>query len=188
MTGIQNNLGGSVPSGYYILCKGGRCLLIASCKTKITNLQSAVFVEEKVRRFEISVDDVARVHVIASSQHLEHEILQMVIGQVLARIYHSVHISLHKFSYDIDIFVVSLGRGLGNIKKLDDVLMVKELQQLDLSHDSLSINQVFKSLWNLLDSNLDLVVVIIGTADDSIGSMTNLFNVFKFIFNAEGSA
>ena len=109
----------------------------------------------------------------------------MVIGQVLARIYHSVHISLHKFSYDIDIFVVSLGRGLGNIKKLDDVLMVKELQQLDLSHDSLSINQVFKSLWNLLDSNLDLVVVIVGTADDSIGSMTDLFNVFKFILNAE---
>ena len=46
----------------------------------------------------------------------------------------------------------------------------------------------YRLLLVALYGYLDLVVVIVGTADDSIGTMTNLFNVFKFILNAEGSA
>ena len=99
-----------------------------------------------------------------------------------------MHISLHQFCNDVDIFVASAGWWLGNIYHLDDVLMVKELQQLDLSHNSLSIDEVLEGLWNLLDGYFDLVFVIIGTAHHTISSMSNLFNVFKFLLNTESCA
>ena len=66
--------------------------------------------------------------------------------------------------------------------------MVKELEQSDLSDNPLCINQVFKSLGYLLNSDLNLVFIVVGTADNSVSAMTNLLDVFKLILDNKGGS
>jgi hypothetical protein len=85
----------------------------------------------------------------------------MVVGQVLPGVDHSVHVCFHQISNDIDVLVASLGRRAGHINQRDDVLMVKEFQKLDLTHNSLCIDKILKGLGHLFDGDLALGGVII---------------------------
>ena len=51
-----------------------------------------------------------------------------------------MHVSLHQLRYDINIFEASHRWWLGYIEHLDDVFMVKEFEQTDLSHDTFRID------------------------------------------------
>ena len=134
------------------------------------------------------MDDVRGVHVVRADQDLEHEVLHMVVGQVLSGVDDSVHVSLHQISDDIDVFVASLGGWPGYFEKVDDVLVVEEFQKLDLSDDTLGVDQVFESLGDLLDGDLDLAFVVIGAANDTVGTVSDLLDIFKFLFDTEGSS
>lgn len=112
----------------------------------------------------------------------------MVIREVLSRIYDSVHIGLHQVCDDVDVFESCLGRGSRNFNQVDDVLVIKEFQKLDLSDDTLCINQVLESLADLLDSNLDFALVIIRAANDTVCSMPDLFDIFKLLFDTESGS
>jgi len=112
----------------------------------------------------------------------------MVIREVLSRIYDSVHIGLHQVCDDVDVFESCLGRGSCNFNQVDDVLVIKEFQKLDLSDDTLCINQVLESLADLLDSNLDFALVIIRAANDTVCSMSDLFDIFKLLFDTESGS
>ena len=131
------------------------------------------------------MDDIGRMHVVTTGQDLEHKILEMIVCQILSRVDDSMHISLHQLKNDVNIFVICWRWRLCHIKQFDDILVVEELEELDLSNDSLGINQVFKSFWHLLDSYFNLVFMIIGTANHSICAMTDLLYIFKFLFNTE---
>ena len=110
----------------------------------------------------------------------------MIIRQVLSRVYDSMHISFHQISNDIDI-LKTCGRGwLLNIDQTNDVLMVKVLQQLNLTHDSLRIYQILKRIRHFLDRYLILWRVIVSWTYYSVCTMSNLFDVFKFILDDEG--
>ena len=61
-----------------------------------------------------------------SSQQLIHEVLGVVISQVLSGVDHSVHVCLHQIRYDVDIFISCLGGGPLHVHQSDDVLMVEE--------------------------------------------------------------
>lgn len=63
----------------------------------------------------------------SSSQQLVHEILAVVVGQVLSRVDDSVHIGLHQVSDDVDVLIPSRSWGLLHVNQFNDVLVIKEL-------------------------------------------------------------
>lgn len=134
------------------------------------------------------MDNVSSVHIVATRQYLEHKVLQMVVCQILSRVDHSVHISLHQFSDDVDILIPShIGR-LGHIKHLDNVLVVKEFEQANLSHNSLGVNKILESFWHFFDRDFAMAYMIVGTANHTVRSMTDLLDVLKFFLDAESRA
>lgn len=134
------------------------------------------------------MDNVGRVHVVAPGEDLEHEVLQVIIREVLSRVDHTVHISLHEFRDDVDVFEIGgLGR-LGHVQNLDDVLVVEELEQTDLTHDTFRINQILKGLRHLFDGHFDAAFVVVCRAHHSVGAMADLLNVLKLLLHTEGGA
>ena len=99
-----------------------------------------------------------------------------------------MHVSLHQLRDDVDVLVVCGSRRLCHIQHLDNVLVVEEFQQADLTHDTLSIDQIFESLWYLFDGNLAVVHVVIGRAHDTIRAVTDLLDVFELLVHAESRA
>ena len=186
MAGVENDLRGTVPSCYDILRKRRRRFLVSSGQTEITDLERAVLVQKQVRGLQISVDDVCRMHVVASGQDLKHEVLEMVISEVLSGVDDPMHVSFHQLRDDVDILVVGWRRWLGDVKNLDDVLVVKEFQQTDLSNDSLGVNQVLESLGHFLDGDLAVGDVVVRAADYTVGTVTNLLDVLKLFVDAKG--
>lgn len=63
---------------------GGR---IGECpgQSKVANEEGAVCIDEEIARLEVAVDDVGSVHVSHSSKQLGSKVLEMGIGQRLAR-------------------------------------------------------------------------------------------------------
>ena len=87
----------------------------------------------------------------------------MVIRQILSRVNYAMHISLHKIRNNVNVFITRRGWRLLYVHETNDVLMVKELfilsnissltQKLNLTDNTLCVNQVFKSLGYFLDRN-----------------------------------
>ena len=65
-------------------------------------------------------------NVQAASQQLIHEILAMIISQILPRVNNSVHISFHEVRNDVNVLVAGHGRRLLHIDEADDILVVEE--------------------------------------------------------------
>jgi len=127
MGSIQNDLGSSVPPGNDVLGEGSGALFVATSKTEVADLEVAVLVKEKVAGLEITMDNVGRVDVETSSEQLVHEVLAVVVCQILTRVNHTVHVRLHQVGDDVNIFVARGSRGLLHVHEADDVLMVEEL-------------------------------------------------------------
>ena len=78
------------------------------------------------------MDNVGRVNVKAASQELIHEILAMVVCQILARVNDSMHISFHKICNDVNIFITNLRWRLLDINKTNDIFVIKEFYERKL--------------------------------------------------------
>ena len=99
-----------------------------------------------------------------------------------------MHVSFHQISDDVDVFIACLSWWPCNLKEIDNIFVVEELQKFDLSYDTFGINQVFKCLWNLLDGDFYFAFVIISTADYTVRAVPNLLYVFKLLFDTECSS
>jgi hypothetical protein len=98
-----------------------------------------------------------------------------------------VHISLHQLRDNIDV-VEAGGRGrLEHINHVDDVVLVEELQQFDLTDDTLSIDEIFKRFTDFLNCNLTPTLVVIGRAYHTVSAVAHLLNVFVLGVDVEGS-
>jgi len=100
------------------------------------------------------VHNVRRMHVVKASQDLVHEVLVVVTLKLLLRVNELVEVSLHKLGDDVHIVIPDFGRRFLNVYELNDILMLEEFQNLNFSKNSLSVNNVFKSLMDSLYSNL----------------------------------
>lgn len=123
---IEYDLGCSVPSSDDVFSESRSGLFVAASETEVTDLEVAVLVEQQVARLEISMDDVRGVDVKAASEQLIHEVLAVVVRQVLSRVDHSVHVCLHQVRNDVDILVACLGWWLLHVYQPNDVLMIEE--------------------------------------------------------------
>lgn len=146
MAGVQDDFRSSVPPGHHVLGEGGSGLLVTSGQTEVTNLEIAVFVEEQVAWLQISVNDVGAVDIEAASEQLVHEVLAVVVSQILSRVNHSVHICLHQVCHDVDILETGWSWRLLDVYESDDVLMVKEFYRCLLERSGLNL---LKSLISL---------------------------------------
>jgi len=84
MARVEDYLRRAIPTRYDVLSQGARVFFITTRKTEIANFQITRLVKQQVARFEISVNNVGRVDVEATTQQLIHKILQMVISKILA--------------------------------------------------------------------------------------------------------
>ena len=82
--------------------------------------------EKKVAGFEITVNDVGRMHEKDAPKDLIDKILNMVVAEILPGIDNPVQVSLHKVSYDVNIGIVGLGLWLEDVQQPDDVIMLKK--------------------------------------------------------------
>ena len=62
----------------------------------------------------------------ASSEELVHEILAMIIRQILPRVDNSMHICFHQVSDDVDIFITGGSWWFLNVNQTNNVLVIKE--------------------------------------------------------------
>jgi len=131
------------------------------------------------------MNDIGRVNVQATSEKLIHEILTMVIFEILSWINDSVHISLHQIGDDVDVIEASWLWWLLHVDQADDIFMIKELQQFDFSDDSLGVDEIFKSLRHFLDCNLSLDGVVESWAYNTISTMSYLLDVLVFVLAQE---
>lgn len=99
-----------------------------------------------------------------------------------------MHVCLHQLSNDVDVLKARPGGWFRNVEDLDDVFMVEELKQLNLSDDTLRVDQVLESLGDFLDCNFDLGIVVKSAAHHTVRSMADLLDVFKFILDEERCA
>lgn len=117
MSGIKDDFRSTVPTGYNVFSETFLDLLlfVTSSKTEITDLKLTTFVKQDVTRLQVSMDNVGRVQVVASAQKLVHEVLHVLVGELLSRVDDSVHVSLHQLSDDVNIFIASLCWGFEDV-------------------------------------------------------------------------
>ena len=111
----------------------------------------------------------------------------MIVCKVLSGVNDAVHISFHELCNDVNILEASLRWWFGYIKYLDNILVVKEFEQSNFSHNSLRIDQVFKSIGYLLNSDFLLRSMVICAANYTVCTVTDLFDVFILIFDPKCS-
>lgn len=102
------------------------------------------------------MDDIGGVHEQQSPQDLVHEVLYMLVTQVLPTVYHPVQVRLHELGDDVDIDVASPRLRLQQVHHIYYVLMLEEFyhhailtQHLDLPHYALGIDQVIECIYDL---------------------------------------
>lgn len=88
-----------------------------------------------------------------------------------------MHVCFHQLCHNIDVFIASGGWWFQHIDQVDDILLVEEFEELDFSNDTLGVNKVFKSLWDLLDRHFRPSLMIVSTADNTISTMADLLDV-----------
>ena len=65
--------------------------------------------QKEIAGFEISMNDVGRVHIEKPFEHLPDKILNMLVWEVLLGVDDSVEVGFHEFSDDVDVFIARSG-------------------------------------------------------------------------------
>lgn len=60
-----------------------------------------------------------------------------------------MQICFHEFGDDVDVVVSGARVGLDEVDQRDDVLVLEEPQELDLSKDTLGIDEIFECVLDL---------------------------------------
>lgn len=66
--------------------------------------------------------------------------------------------------------------------------MFEEAKELDFSDNALSIDEVFESFRDLFDRDFTVCLAVDGRDHDSVGSDSDLLDVFVFLLHMEGGA
>lgn len=96
------------------------------CKSHDLFYLSIEMYQQEITGLDVSVDDIGRVHEQQTSENLIDEVLDVVVGQVLSRIDHSVQIGLHQLGYYVNIGVACTGFGFQQVNQPYDVLVLEK--------------------------------------------------------------
>lgn len=95
----QHDLWSTIPSRGDIFGHETRIVIGGSgrsSETKITHFEITVGVQKQIGWFQISVEDVCRMHGLQSSESLVNEVLTVVVGEILCSD-DTMHIGFHQF-------------------------------------------------------------------------------------------
>ena len=109
------------------LCPGRLGGADGAGEAKVADLEVAVGVEEQVRRLEVAVDDLVRVHVLACADELHHEEACLGLREAAATAEH-VHERAVVAELEGHVYIVIV---LEAILEADDVRMLERLVDLD---------------------------------------------------------
>lgn len=73
------------------------------------------------------MDDIGGVHEQQSSEYLIHEVLYMLIAELLPRVDNSVQVGFHEVSDDVDVGVASPCLWPQDIHQSDEVIVFEKL-------------------------------------------------------------
>lgn len=76
------------------------------------------------------MNNIRRVDVQAASEQLVHEILAVIVSEVLSWIYDPMHIGLHEVSNDVDVLIAGLRGWLLHVDEADNIFVVEELYSI----------------------------------------------------------
>ena len=95
----------------------------APCQSKVTDFEIAVGIEQQVGGFQVTVEDVGRMHCLESAEGLVNEVLAVVVGEVLSA-NDAVHICFHELLDEIDFREGIEAAGFLDFQNGDDLLSV----------------------------------------------------------------
>lgn len=72
------------------------------------------------------MDDIGTVHKQKPSQNLIHEVLDVLIAEILSGVDNSMQICFHQLRYNVDVSVAGLGLWLQQIDHVNDILMLEK--------------------------------------------------------------
>lgn len=102
----EQNFGCPVPKSLNLMGEGLDGQTEGTGKSKVSNLEVSLTIDEKVLRFEVSVDDASGVAVVDAVDELEEEELDLVRGHgvlVLTQIF--LHVVLHDFKDQVKLLL-----------------------------------------------------------------------------------
>lgn len=120
-------------------------------QTEVTDLEVAVGIEKQVRRLQVTVKHVGRVHRLEGAQGLVDKVLAVVIGQILCS-NDAVHVGLHQLLNQIDLVESLIIAGSLDVQDRDNILVVEVSQQLHLAQRAQAEHRVVER-GDLLDGD-----------------------------------
>jgi hypothetical protein len=72
------------------------------------------------------VDDIRLMHMVDSTDDLEHEPIYVLVRQNLVGVDHMFQIGLHQLKHEVQIFEIGRVIGLDDVQKLDDVFVLEK--------------------------------------------------------------
>ena len=119
-------------------------------------------------------------NVLETTQHLVDEVLHVVHRKLLLAVDDAMKVCLHEISHDVHIVVVlrTFHIGRHHVDDLDDVVVTKMPQELDLAQDAFGINFVLKGFGYHLDGDIILRLGILSGDDNSVGTRSDGSNHF----------
>lgn len=128
--------------------------LKSAAETEIAELYIALLVQQNIRRFEVPVDNVRRVHVIRRPENLVHEVLNVLVAELLLRVNDSVQVGFHEVSDDVDVSVSFRVLRFEDLKQANYVVVVEKLQKSNFAIYALGVDEIFEGVRDFLDRYL----------------------------------
>ena len=144
-------------------------------EAKVTDLEVASCVQQQVAGLQIAVEDVGRVDVLEAPEDLIKEVADVVIAQSLG-LKQLVEVCLHQTLDDIDIAKTVNVYWTEDVTDIDDVLVLKPVQDFDLPECSLAVSLMLERA-NLLDGDLGLSLDVHGGHDHAVGALPDILQV-----------
>lgn len=112
--------------------------------------------EKEIAGFDVAVDYICGVHEQESSQDLVHEVLDVLVAEILSGVDHPMQVGLHQLSNNVDIDVAGPGLRLEQVHHIDYILMFEEFcikamgtQHLDFPDNPFRIDQIIERIDHL---------------------------------------
>jgi hypothetical protein len=130
------------------------CALNASkrtSKTEVTELDSAVFVNEHISWFEIAMEHVGLMKILDCADQVVDDRLYVFDFQVDVGLDDLLEIGFGVFHYHVKGVEVLWVRRVKDFDELDDEGMAKLVHECDLAQDSFAVSFVLKNVLHSLD-------------------------------------
>lgn len=131
----EHDLRSPIPPGSYVLGHEAEIVLGQSHRAgeaKVTDLEVAVGVQEKITGLEVAMEHIGRMHGFQSPEGLVDEVLHVVVGEFLSAD-HSMQVGLHEFLDEVYLSKRLVVERPLDRQHRDDVFVGKMLEQLELA-------------------------------------------------------